>query len=129
MTNYERALKGSKESLAWLIASFGIGNNEMCKCCEYCNLILKRDEALKWLNEEIKLSSKERYTLEKLEKTYEWIAREKDGTLWVYEDEPCKDGEIWFTTQERYCLDKYNDLFDFIKWTDYEAYNIKELLK
>lgn len=126
MTNYERISKANKEALAWFVASFEIADE--CLRCQYCNLMNRRDKVLNWLNQEIKLSSKERYTLEKLEKTYEWIAREKDGTLWAYEEEPVKTEDFWFSTQERYCLERYNDLFKFIQTSDAEPYNIKELL-
>ena len=60
---------------------------------------------------------------------YKYIARDRNGQLFAYKDEPHKDGPEWMTyapaaEPERMC----DELFDFIDFDDAEPTKIAELL-
>ena len=48
--------------------------------------------------ENVKTSIGERFVLRMLDKKYKWIARDKDGNLFVYEEKPVKERKIggWY---------------------------------
>ena len=62
-----------------------------------------------------------------------WIARDRDNDLYFYEHKPIKQVDCWDVPnyESNPCeLPKIiGDLFDFIKWTDEEAWSIEDLLK
>lgn len=107
--------------------------NKECEDVGDCTECVK-----KWLKAEhkepIKLSEAERVILENLEERYKWIARDDDGELAVFSRQPGKivegEGGFWCRTSgEISNLGCFNHLFQFIKWSDNEAYEIAELLK
>lgn len=65
------------------------------------------------------------------DKGYKYIARDKLGEVFIYENEPIKSGDDWsvllngggFTT-----IVFLNELFKFIKWSDLTATSIKDIL-
>lgn len=85
--------------------------------CYECDKLTK-----KWLEEEykepIKLSKDEYIILKNIDKKYQWIARDIDDDLYLYQ----QNGDN-FT-----CINMFNHLFQFVKWEDKESTNIQELL-
>ena len=78
------------------------------------------------------LTEDERVILRNLDKKWKWIARDEDrNDLHVYSLEPVKTVYEWnvegVMNFENFYI--FNHLFQFIKWTDKEPYNIEELLK
>ena len=78
----------------------------------------------------MKLTNDERVILKNIDKDYKWIAREKEGSLILYYDKPCKyevngfwKNKIW---DEEFNM--YKHLFKMIKWSDEEPTLIEELL-
>lgn len=61
----------------------------------------------------------EKIILKNLNQFYCYIARDKNGTLCVYHNAPCKDqrGEYWIANADFYDL-PYEHLFKGIKWND-----------
>lgn len=127
---------------------FGIDkNSEPISCavsrCNNCQFGFKKNNyiegyscsaaKMKWLlseyKEPIKLSRLE-YELLKFwsGKEYKYIARDKNGDISIYLDEPDKDPltEIWHGKEYEFTL--FNSLFPFIKWEDREATSIQEVL-
>ena len=51
-------------------------------------------------------------------KTKVWLARDKDGELWVYPIVPFIDGDIWYCDEPITQLD--SSLFPSVKWEDDE---------
>lgn len=53
-----------------------------------------------------------------------WIARDKDGTMWLYIDEPVRSLNSWEVDTEKSllraddCMEIDGDLFPDIKWED-----------
>ena len=80
--------------------------------------------------ESIKVSKGERIVLQMLEKKYQWIARDKDGNLYVYEEMPVKEREmeIWYGLYAHLNLFAFNHLFQFIKWSDEEPWLITDII-
>ena len=79
-----------------------------------------------------KVLKDERVILRNLDKKWKWIARDEDrNDLHVYSLEPVKTVYEWnvegVMNFENFYI--FNHLFQFIKWTDKEPYNIEELLK
>lgn len=76
----------------------------------------------------IKLTEDEKVILKNINKKYKWIARDKDGGLFIYIEKPIKLTNHWscYTASP---LDVYSHLFTCIKWEDEEPYLIEDLLK
>lgn len=90
---------------------------------------------LKWLVSEYKQSSIKLTRLEYgilnhiLNNTdYSYIARERDGALFIYKDKPLKTTYYWSGSDSN-DFKYFNDLFQFIKWEDAKPTSIDELLK
>lgn len=88
---------------------------------------------VKWLlseyKEPIKLTRMEYLLLCHVYKlNYKYIARDKDGDISLYLDEPDKDilTEFWHGKEYEFTL--FNNLFQFIKWEDKEPTLIKDVL-
>lgn len=90
---------------------------------------------VKWLLSECKESTKvTRLEYELLKywngKRYKYIARDRDGALYIYRDKPSKNEDVWGTLYGHARLMKYfDDLFCFVKWEDKEPIGIKEVLE
>lgn len=76
-----------------------------------------------------KLSSSERVILENLDKQYKWVARDKNGALYVYSTKPVKYSAIWENNGLTLALEAFPKLFTFVKWEDEQPHSIEELLK
>ena len=90
--------------------------------------------ATTWLKSEhkepIKLKDAERVILENVDKDYKWISRQYTGSIIVWECKPLKSDKAWlFSGGDGNTLLSFSHLFQFIKWSDSEPYNIEELLK
>lgn len=95
---------------------------------------LPHQEVIQWLNSEYKDLTKLtelEYEILKycLRENYKYIARDKNGDISLYLDEPDKDllTEFWHGKEYEFTL--FNSLFPFIKWEDREATSIQEVLK
>lgn len=79
--------------------------------------------------EKLKLTDVEKLILMNVDKRLKYIARDKNGSLYVYKNKPIKNhNEYWSdgSCGRDFCFDH---LFQFIKWTDDEPYLIEDLLK
>lgn len=79
------------------------------------------------------LTEDEKTILKNLPKKFKYIARDKNGNLWIYEIPVEKHTSVWEMSNE--CkrsdvldFEAFEHLFQFIKWEDEEPYSIKELL-
>lgn len=77
------------------------------------------------------LNEKEYEELKRMyEIDYKWVAKDEDGSMWVYEVRPHKaninGNKIWDATSGK--IDVVYEPYDFIKWEDEEPYNIEKLL-
>ena len=77
----------------------------------------------------IRLNEDEKVILRIMNKDFKYMARDKNGDLWVYGVKPVKkekDGQWWDPDNG---LLPFSGLFQFIKWEDEEPYLIEDLLK
>lgn len=80
------------------------------------------------LNHKISLSKLEYELLEYyIERNYQYIARDADKVLFVYDTKSDKLQYQWEAT-ERIKTINFDDLFSFIKWEDEEAIAIEDIL-
>lgn len=85
---------------------------------------------LLWERKEIKLTEAEKTILGNLRCNCNYIARDKDGRLYVYDRKPEKRTEMWHGDNPNGLYNLFpNPLFSFIKWEDEEPYLISDLLK
>lgn len=70
----------------------------------------------------------EKVILRNLSKEYKWIARDKDGDVFIYNLEPIKRNEDWKGSAYEMQLDFYSHLFQSIQWTDDEPCNFREII-
>ena len=88
-----------------------------------------------WLNEEyIPFTEFEKELLSHIDINYKWIARDMNGTLFIYNLKPYKNTEefpnIWLQAEEdsmRYIALK--DIFNTIKWEDENPVCIDDYVK
>lgn len=88
-------------------------------------------EQVLWERKEIKLSDAERAWLTVAKHDYKrYIARDRDGRLYVYPERPTRGVASWFPTgTNTYKKIWSENLFEFIKGEDDEPYSIEDLLK
>lgn len=111
-----------------------------CESCLFSNS--KNDDGyltcinrkVKWLlsecKEPVKLTRSEYSLLRHVYKLdYKYIARDKNGDISLYLDEPDKDllTEFWHGKEYEFTL--FNSLFRFVKWEDSEPTSIEGVLK
>lgn len=81
-----------------------------------------------------KLPKKKQFTddelciLRNIDKKYKWIARDKSGSLCIFDEKPKKSEEMWDNVicSDFIELNCYNHLFNSIKWEDEEPIRIDE---
>ena len=130
MTNFERLKNELRvEDIGGCAAIHRLRNEETClnRNCDAC---------FEWLKEEniepVVLTPTEKIILKNVDKKYKYIARDGNGSLYLYDYEPTyKWLTIWqcegcFTAVDFYA---YNHLFKFIKWEDEKPYSISDLIK
>ena len=74
-----------------------------------------------------KLTEDEKVILRNIPKEYKWIARDKNGLIFLYAKKPSKCEYSWGGC--KYMLLPLEHLFQFSKWEDDEPYSSEELLK
>lgn len=63
------------------------------------------------------------------DKRYKYIARDRDGSLYLYQEEPSKNEDVWGSLYRHSNVSRFfYDLFKFIEWTDNYPFNIEELI-
>lgn len=123
-----------------LTCSSCLFNKIICNSSDGCWVDNKELYSDKFLDQEIeietniKISYEEKVLLKNLDKKYKWIARDKDNDLCIFESKPYKYVLLWLSDKDKehghyLQFSQYNHLFNFIKWSDIEAYSIKDLLK
>lgn len=78
--------------------------------------------------EKPQLTEDEKVILRNLPKEYKWVARDKNGQIFLYTNRPVKAREHWDCEFQAYYF-SFGHLFQFIKWEDEEPYSIEDLLK
>ena len=82
-----------------------------------------------WKHEEATITDDEKAILRNVPGKYEWIVRDKKGTLYVYQDKPQKVAGDWKYIGSVGCLDVLNHQFQMVRWEDDEPWKIEDLLK
>lgn len=79
--------------------------------------------------EAIKVSRGERIVLQMLDKTYKYLARDKIGNLYVYEEKPEKESEIdcWLGCRPLNLV-AFNHHFQFVQYDDEEPMLITDVI-
>ena len=90
----------------------------------------------------IKLPKKKQFSQDTLnffkmiDKKYKWIAKDKSGDIFVFEEKPKKDKYVWLCEEYDYCLDNTccidglnQSLFNEILWEDEEPIRIDEYVE
>lgn len=146
MINAEKFKNKIAEVLGLGYEDFGATkDDEITPCVDsdcYCYSCLfwkerfcSRREKIKWLLSEykghpIKVSNLEYDILKYLSDNtaYLYIARDKNGKLFIYRIEPIKNIDCW---NGKGCnlLTVFNKLFQFVQWKDNKATRIKDVLK
>lgn len=73
-----------------------------------------------------------RRVLKQLRKDYKWIAKDEDGTVYVYKYKPSKKEKSWlnFESDCKNLTEIFADsLFDWLSWNDEKPVNFREILK
>lgn len=134
---YEDILKITIENGYWAVDKNTnkprICRGSICDDCLFksnCN----SESINQWLEAEyqepIHLTDDEKVILKNVDKNYRWIARDRSEELFAYADKPCKNDEKnYWNCCKHVSLCVFSHLFQFIKWSDEEPYNIDELLK
>lgn len=124
-TNYEKykelIIKGQYNHCEVYEELMGMECHCRMGCDDHCFT-----KVIEWLNKPYqppkpKLTLEEKVILSVLPKEFEWIARDEDGELAIYDIKPYKNRGCWASNSSAYDLDLFNHLFQFIQWTDEET--------
>ena len=107
-------------------------NEDLTNCCNIFDIMkVYKDYTCKELlwerKEKPQLTEDEKVILRNVPKYYKWIARDKNGCLYVYASKPKKGIIMW--ESDGFPMIPFEHLFQFIKWEDKESYSIEDLLK
>ena len=96
----------------------------------------------KFIEEVIKLPKKKQFSQDTLnffkmiDKKYKWIAKDKSGDIFGFEEKPKKDKYVWLCEEYDYCLDNTccidglnQSLFNEILWEDEEPIYIDDYVE
>lgn len=94
-------------------------------------------ECVRWLEAEYKpefklevvLTEAEKVILKNVDSSYKYIARDKNGSLYIFNEKPIKEYEVWNAPSDYCRLKGFEHLFKFVLWEDEQPYNIEELLE
>lgn len=92
-------------------------------------IVNKRNEMTTQMEKDIrkrKLSNLEKDIVKYIPKEYKWMAKDKDGELFIFADyEPFKDDDVWRNDSgfEAFPLE---GIFEHVKWTDEKAWKFRE---
>ena len=66
--------------------------------------------------------------LRNIDKEYKWIARDKSGSLCIFDEKPNKSGEMWNNVIHSSFIELgcFNNLFNSINWEDDEPIRIDD---
>lgn len=109
-------------------------NSIGCDTCLFDGCCDCSDMRIEWAEREYKksdvISSKDILFLGFIKDNYEYIVRDKDGSLYAYVTTPKKhqDSGIWLENSG-VNLDKFNIDFPMIKWSDEQPWKISDLKK
>lgn len=127
--NFDTNVNVDKVLSCWLhrITTNSNGNNicGVVTCSECLRLSLMG--LLEEYKEPVKLTRFEyEYLKFAKENEYNFIARDKDGRLFLYETKPWRDELVWKYMDSGIRI--FKELFNFVKWEDEEPYLIDEIL-
>lgn len=89
------------------------------------------DELEKYVEPSWKFTDEEKFILDHIDKTYNYIARDESGSLHVFKSEPCKTKDYWYDSTEIFSANAslFNgNLFKTIKWEDSRACDFRRYL-
>lgn len=96
---------------------------------ELFKLVNKRNEIMIQMKEVVrkrKLSNLEKDIVKHIQTEYEWIARDKNGELFIYaEYEPFKEDDVW-RSHGKFDSFPLKNIFEHVKWTDEKALNFRD---
>ena len=108
------------------------------KYSDYSQSSFKLNEFV-YIEKIIKLPKKKQFSQDTLnffkciDKKYKWIAKDKSGDIFGFEEKPKKDKYVWLCEEYDYCLDNTccidglnQSLFNEILWEDEEPIYIDE---
>ena len=108
-------------------------NIACCDCLLYDNVICHPNRLREWADKEYKqvvISYNDKLFLNFIKDNYEYIARDKNGNLFVYVGIPIKykKSDIWLGDMG-VGIHKFSIDFPMIKWSDAQAWKISDLKK
>lgn len=106
-----------------------------CDACKFgsdeCDKVIQ-----KWANSEYiekpKISKKDKEFLDYLSDKYKWVARDEDGSLFVYHEKPEKFENNYWKSEFGCSCSLYDDFkvnFPMVKWEDETPWFIEDLKK
>ena len=74
------------------------------------------------------MTEQEKVILQSIDPQFKYIARDKNGLLYLYDDEPTKEEKSWYPESDYSDLCAFSHLFENVKWEDEEPTLIQDLL-
>ena len=93
--------------------------------------IIKRIKNIIKLPKKKEFSQDELCVLKNIDKKYKWIARDKSGSLCIFDEKPNKSGEMWNNVIHSSFIELgcFNNLFNSINWEDEEPIRIDDYVE
>ncbi len=99
-----------------------------CNCGRSCNQVIAE-----WANSEYvekpKIYESDRRFLDYIPDEYKWMARDKNGLLYIYSCKPFKDEDNCWNNEVVKDISEFKVSFLMVKWEDKEPWAIEDLKK
>ncbi|WP_290776096.1 hypothetical protein [Anaerofustis sp.] len=111
----------------------GYQGYQNCTDCKFDDICNKTPICwdLKKISKNFIITKEEYNVLKNMDNKYKdgYIARDKNGELWIFEDKPVKYSETWDNSKELTGLKPFSDMFPNIRWEDEESRKISDYIK
>ena len=110
-------------------------NGTKCSLCLFLDGDCSKEKIREWAESEYTekpvINKRDREFLDYIREEYKFVARDKNGKLFIYETQPRKGKTYWYLTYDMYsCLNRYYNVdFPMVKWSDEEPWLIEDLKK
>lgn len=89
----------------------------------------KTNEGLICVWEKTDITEVEKTMLENIKKRYQYIARDLEGSLWLYESKPYKNAdELCWKSDSWCCVIPFDNILEMITWEDERPTKISDLI-
>ena len=134
MEHYRDEIEAAEYDFALINGEVKSCRSTTCSKCDFDTAMGCCTTIIKWLMSEYKpepvLTEREKHFVEFAQEG--WLARDKRGYAYVYQEKPFKHEDVWSVANPKKCAvltGFQGDMFPFITWEDEEPWAVSYLRK